>query len=137
MAIVLHMIADALAGTRPAPAAIIHGAADAYAVAPPNPAGPISQHLSAALGDERARDLRTRGASMDWDQAVVYTLTQTTQALDELQREPQPSRERPAGNTGTPQRRSRAAAARSAQAAGTRRAIRAGSLIGLSLFGSR
>ncbi|HYB18836.1 MAG TPA: hypothetical protein VEF71_25685, partial [Streptosporangiaceae bacterium] len=36
---------------------------------------------AAALGDERARELRARGADMDWDQAVAYALTQTTQVL--------------------------------------------------------
>jgi predicted ATPase len=85
MAVILHMIANALAETRPAAAAIIHGAADAYTVAAPNPAGPISPAASAALDEERARELRAHGADMDWDQAVVYALTQTTQALDELQ----------------------------------------------------
>jgi predicted ATPase/class 3 adenylate cyclase len=89
MAIILHVIADALAETRPAPAAIIHGAADAYAVAPPNPAGPISPTASAALDEERARELRAHGADMGWDQAVAYALTQATQALDMLQPEPE------------------------------------------------
>jgi len=41
--------------------------------------------VTAALGEEHARELRARGADMDWDQAVVYTLTQATQALSELQ----------------------------------------------------
>jgi len=120
---VLHMIAGALAATRAAPAAIIHGAADAYAVAPPNPAGRISKHLSVALGDERARELLTRGADMDWDQAVAYTLTQTTQALNELQPKPQPSHERAAGDAVTPHRSSRWA-------------IHSGSLLGLRTFGA-
>jgi hypothetical protein len=40
--------------------------------------------VTETLGEERARELRARGADMDWDQAVAYTLTQTTQALDEL-----------------------------------------------------
>jgi predicted ATPase/class 3 adenylate cyclase len=137
MAIVLHMIADALAETRAASAAIIHGAADAYAVAPPNPAGPISQHLSATLGDERARELRTRGADMDWDQTVTYTLTQTAQALNELQPEPQPSHQRTAGDAVTPHRSSRAGAARSARTARARWTIPGGSLIGLHTFGTR
>jgi len=89
MAIILHVIADALAETQPAPAAIIHGAADAYAVAPPNPAGPISPTASAALDEERARELRAHGADMGWDQAVAYALIQTTQALDTLRLEPE------------------------------------------------
>ena len=38
-----------------------------------------SSAVAAALGDERARELRARGADMDWDQAIAYTLTQTTQ----------------------------------------------------------
>jgi hypothetical protein len=43
----------------------------------------------AAPGDERARELRARGADMDWDQAVAYTLAQATEALGELQPESQ------------------------------------------------
>jgi hypothetical protein len=43
-----------------------------------------------ALGDERMRELRARGADMDWDQAVAYTITQTTQALNDLRSERQP-----------------------------------------------
>ena len=85
MGIILHMIADALSETRPGPAAIIHGAADAYAVAPPNrarlggPAGPT------APDEERAQALRARGANMDWNEVIAYTVTQTTQVLNELQ----------------------------------------------------
>jgi predicted ATPase/class 3 adenylate cyclase len=82
MSMVLHMIAGALARIRPDAAAIIQGTAEAHvtesartALSSPDPAG--------ALGDERARELRARGADMDWDQAVVYALTQTTQALAE------------------------------------------------------
>jgi hypothetical protein len=30
------------------------------------------------------RELRARGADMDWDQAVAYTITQATQALNDL-----------------------------------------------------
>ena len=44
----------------------------------------ISPAVTAALGEQRARELRARGAGMDWDQAVAYTLTQATQALSEL-----------------------------------------------------
>jgi len=44
----------------------------------------ISPAVTAALGEERAGELRARGADMDWDQAVAYTLTQTTQALNKL-----------------------------------------------------
>jgi hypothetical protein len=89
MAIVLHMIADALAVTRPAPAAIIHGAAEAHVVALPNPAGPLSLQV-AAMDDECARELRTHGADIDWDQAVAYALAQATQVLNEPEPETQP-----------------------------------------------
>ena len=44
----------------------------------------ISPAVTAALGEERARELRARGADMDWDQALAYTLAQATQALSEL-----------------------------------------------------
>ncbi len=89
MALVLYMIAGALLTTRPDAAAIIQGAAEAYVVESPTFAL-LSPALTASLGQERARELRTRGANMDWDQAVAYTLTQTTQALSELQSETQP-----------------------------------------------
>ena len=46
--------------------------------------------MAAAYGEERTRELRARGADMDWDQAVAYTLTQNAQALNELQSETQP-----------------------------------------------
>jgi predicted ATPase len=81
---VLNLIAGALVANRPASAAIIAGAAAAYQVGSGQTAQLISVHVTAALGEERARELRARGASMDWDQAVAYTLTQTTQALSEL-----------------------------------------------------
>jgi len=45
----------------------------------------ISRAVAAALSEERARELRARGADMDWDQAVAYTLTQASQALSELE----------------------------------------------------
>jgi predicted ATPase len=41
-------------------------------------------------GYRYARQLRARGAAMNWDQALAYTLAQTTQALNELQSETQP-----------------------------------------------
>jgi hypothetical protein len=50
----------------------------------------ITSTVAAALGEERTRALRARGADMDWDQAVAYTLTQATQALNELQPATQP-----------------------------------------------
>jgi hypothetical protein len=90
MGFVLHMIAGALAATRPEAAATIQGAAEAHVVEPPNPAGLISSAVAAALGEERTHELRARGAEMDWDQALAYTLTQTTRALSELKSETQP-----------------------------------------------
>jgi hypothetical protein len=78
MGLVLHMIAGALATARPASAATIQGAAEANVIAPP------SMNARIALGDERVRELRARGADMDWHQAVAYTVTQTTQALNDL-----------------------------------------------------
>jgi predicted ATPase/class 3 adenylate cyclase len=86
MGFVLHMIAGALAATRPDNAAIIQGAAEASVAARASPTAP------AALNDddEPARELRARGADMDWDQAIAYTLAQTTQALNELQSGTQP-----------------------------------------------
>jgi len=87
--IVLYMIAAALTAIRPEAAAIIQGAAEAHAIK----TGEwivelITSTVAAALGEERARELRARGADMDWDQAVDYTLTQTTQALSALQSAP-------------------------------------------------
>ena len=87
---VLQIIAGTLAATQPEAAAMILGAAEASVVAPPNFARPISLIVTEAMGGERARELRARGAEMDWDQAVAYTLTQTTQALNELQSGTQP-----------------------------------------------
>jgi hypothetical protein len=43
----------------------------------------ISSTVTKALGDERVRELRGHGADMDWDQAIAYPLTQSTQALGE------------------------------------------------------
>jgi hypothetical protein len=31
------------------------------------------------------RELRARGADMDWDQAIAYTITQVAQALNDLE----------------------------------------------------
>ena len=45
------------------------------------------------------RVLRARGVGMDFDQALAYTLTQTTQALNDLQPETQPSASRPPGRS--------------------------------------
>ena len=90
MGLVLHMIAGVLAATRPDAAAIIQGAAQAHAVGSAERIVQLSSHLAATLGEERARELRARGADMDWDQAIAYALTQTTQALSELESETQP-----------------------------------------------
>jgi predicted ATPase/class 3 adenylate cyclase len=87
---ILHIIAGTLAATRPEAAAIIQGAAEAYMAESPAIARLISSLLTEALGEEHARELRARGADMDWDQAIAYTLAQTTQALDELKSGSQP-----------------------------------------------
>jgi hypothetical protein len=90
MGITVHMIAGTLAATQPEAAAIIQGVAEAYVAELPTIAQLIGLIVTEALGEERARELRARGADMDWDQAIAYTLTQTTQALNEPQPEPQP-----------------------------------------------
>jgi hypothetical protein len=87
---VLHVVAGALAATQPEAAAMIQGAAEAYVVESSNFARPFSLIVTEALGEERARELRDRSADLDWDQAVAYTLTQTAQALNELQSGTQP-----------------------------------------------
>ena len=89
MGFLLHTIAGALAATQPEAAAIIQGAAETSVAEPPNFAL-FSLIVTEALGEERAGELRARGAEMDWDQTVAYTLTQTTQALNELKSETQP-----------------------------------------------
>jgi hypothetical protein len=88
MGFVLYIIAGALITTRPEAAAVIQGAAEAYVAAAVGKFQPISSALTAALGDEHARELRARGAAMDWDQALAYTLTQTTEALTKLESGP-------------------------------------------------
>ena len=90
MGFILYMIAYSLAATRPDAAAIILGAAEAHTVAAERIVQLVSSALTASLGEEPARELRARGADMDWDQALAYTLTQTSQALSELQSETQP-----------------------------------------------
>jgi hypothetical protein len=87
---VLHFIASALAATQPEAAAIIQGAAEAYVAESPTLTRMFSLIVTEALGEERARELRTRGAAMDWDQAVAYTLTRATEALNEPQSQTQP-----------------------------------------------
>jgi hypothetical protein len=84
MGLSLHWIAGTLAATRPEAAAIIQGAAEAYVVTMPMSDELIRPAVTAALGEQRARELRARGADMDWDQAVAYTLTQISQAFSEL-----------------------------------------------------
>jgi hypothetical protein len=66
------------------------GAAEAHVIEAAANAQLITSTVAAALGEERTRALRARGADMDWDQAVAYTLTQATQALSELQPTTQP-----------------------------------------------
>jgi hypothetical protein len=90
MGITLHMIAGTLAATRPDAAAIILGAAQAHVIEAAANAQPITSAVAAALGEQRAGELRARGADMDWDQAVAYTLTQATQALSEPESKTQP-----------------------------------------------
>src|SRR5215472_4120353 len=80
MAPVLYMISGALLTSRPDAAAIIQGAAETYGAESPMFARPTSA-VTAALGEERAEELRARGAGMDWDQAIAYTLTQTAVGL--------------------------------------------------------
>jgi len=89
MALVLYMIAGALLATRPDAAAIIQGAAETYVAESPKFAL-LTSTVAASLGEERARELRARGADMDWDEALAYTLTQTTQALSEPESKTQP-----------------------------------------------
>ena len=90
MGLVLHMISGVLAATRPGAAAIIQGAAQAHAVGSAERIVQLRSHLAATLGEERARELRARGADMDWNQAIAYALAQTTQALSELEPQPRP-----------------------------------------------
>jgi predicted ATPase/class 3 adenylate cyclase len=84
MGLSLHFIAGTLAATRPEATAIIQGAAETYVIKSPMFTQLISSTVTAALGEERTRKLRTRGAGMSWDQALAYTLTQISQALSEL-----------------------------------------------------
>jgi predicted ATPase len=90
MGITLHTIASTLAATRPEAAAIILGAAETHVLESARTAELINSTVVAALGEQRTGELCARGADMDWDQAVAYTLTQTTQALSELQSAAQP-----------------------------------------------
>jgi hypothetical protein len=67
MGITLHMIAGTLATTQPEAAAIIEGAGEAYVAELPAIARLIDSIVTEALGEEHARELRARGADMDWD----------------------------------------------------------------------
>jgi len=87
MGLTLYIIAGALAASRPDAAAIILGAAQAHVIDLGADANTqlTTSALAATLGEQRAGELRARGADMDWDQAVAYTLAQATQALNELE----------------------------------------------------
>src|SRR5215475_8040818 len=90
MSFALYLIAGALAAARPEAAAIILGAAETHVVESQVFTQLISLIVTQALGEERARELRAHGADMQWDQALAYALTQTTQALSELEPQTQP-----------------------------------------------
>jgi predicted ATPase/class 3 adenylate cyclase len=90
MAFVFYMIAGVIGATRPEAAAIILGGVETYVAESPIFAQLVSLAVTEALGKERARELRARGADMDRDQAFASTLTQTAQALTELQTETRP-----------------------------------------------
>ena len=90
MGITLHMLAGALAATRPEAAAIVDGAAEAHVIRSPETAQLVLAALAASGGEDRARELRSRGADMDWDRAVAYALTQTGEALEEIPSESAP-----------------------------------------------
>jgi hypothetical protein len=90
MGIILHIIAATLVSTRPDAAAIIQGAAERYVIQPQRTAQLINSTTTDTLGEERARELGARGANMDWNQAIAYALTQTTEALNELGSHTQP-----------------------------------------------
>jgi hypothetical protein len=83
MGLILHFIAGALADTRPEAAAIIQGAAEANVAQAPMFVLASSSIVTEAIGDPRAKELRACGAVMEWDQALAYTLAQTTQALNQ------------------------------------------------------
>ena len=73
MSLVPYVMAGALAATRPEAAAVIQGDPRNLCARGAGFAQLISSHLAAAPGDERARELRTRRADTDWDQAVAHT----------------------------------------------------------------
>ena len=90
MGITLHMLAGALAATQPEAAAIILGAAEAHVIESAENAQLVLSTVAASLGEERAAELRARGAGTDWDRSVAYTITQATQALEEALDEGRP-----------------------------------------------
>jgi len=90
MGISLHMLAGALAPTRPEAAAIILGAAEAHVIRSEETAALTMSTVAASLGEERAGELRARGADTEWDWVVAYTVTQTTQALEDTVDESRP-----------------------------------------------
>jgi hypothetical protein len=85
MSLILHMIAGTLADTRPEAAATILDASGVYSKAPLPPRQLVTASATAAFGEQRTRELHARGAGLDWDQAVAYTLAQAAAALEELQ----------------------------------------------------
>jgi predicted ATPase/class 3 adenylate cyclase len=90
MGITLHMLAGALAASRPEAAAIILGAAEAHVIKSAETSQLTMSAVAASVGEERAEELRARGAETDWDRAVAYTITQTTQALEDTTYESRP-----------------------------------------------
>ena len=56
----------------------------------PNFAQVINLIVTDVLGEQRAREIRARVAGMGWNQAVAYRLTQTTQALSDLESATEP-----------------------------------------------
>jgi predicted ATPase/class 3 adenylate cyclase len=88
--ITLHMLAGALAATRPEAAATILGAAEAHVIESAETAELTISTVATSLGVDRARELRARGADTDWDEAVAYTITQATRALEETSSESRP-----------------------------------------------
>ena len=85
MSLIMHMIAGTLADTRPEAAAIILGASESYSKAPLPPRQLVTASATTAFGEEHTRELHAHGASLDWDQAIAYTLTQAAAALEEIQ----------------------------------------------------
>ena len=103
LAAILNLVARALAGQRPEPAAVIQGSVTpmlsrlSVEIASPVRGGAADQNavaafvidarretirlLSAALGEERFRELRTRGAAMNDIQACTFARTHIDEYL--------------------------------------------------------